>query len=96
MGAAAGGIDAFKAFFAHMPIDSGLSFVLVQHLDPAHYSSLAAIVAGYTPMPVHLAADGAAIGPNQIHVIPPDAILTIQGGRLHLARPAPPAARWPF
>ena len=93
IGASAGGIEAFKAFFTRMPIDSGMSFILVQHLDPAYDSSLVAIIASYTAMPVHLAADGAAIDPNQIYVIPPDAILTIQGSRLHLARPAPPAAR---
>ncbi len=93
IGASAGGLDAFKAFFARMPVDSGMSFVLVQHLDPTHRSSLVAIVAGYTAMPVYLAEDGAAIGPNQVHVIPPDAILTIRGGSLRLDRPAPPAAR---
>jgi chemotaxis response regulator CheB len=60
-GASAGGIDAFKAFFTRMPVESGMSFILVQHLDPTYESSLASIVAGYTKMPVHLAEDGAAI-----------------------------------
>ena len=76
-----------------MPVDSGMSFVLVQHLDPTHESSLVAIVAGYTKMPVHLAKDGAAVKPDQVYVIPPDAILTVQGGSLCLDRPAPPIAR---
>jgi two-component system CheB/CheR fusion protein len=93
LGASAGGIDAFRAFFAAMPVDSGMSFVLIQHLDPRYASSLVPIVAGYTTMPVHLAEDGAEIGPNQVHVIPPDAIMTIRDGMLHLERPAPPAAR---
>ena len=91
--AAAGGIEAFKAFFARMPVDSGMSFVLIQHLDPAYRSSLASIVAGYTKMLIHVAENGAVVGPDQVYVIPPDAILTIQGGRLRLARPAPLAAR---
>ena len=93
LGASAGGIDAFKTFFSRMPADTGMAFVLVQHLDPNHQSSLVAIVAGYTAMPVHLAEEGTAIGPNQVYVIPPDAILTIRGGTLRLAQPAPPAAR---
>ena len=76
-----------------MPADTGMAFVLVQHLDPNHQSSLVAIVAGYTAMPVHLVKDAMEIGPNQVYVIPPDAILTIRGGTLRLARPAPPAAR---
>ncbi len=93
IGASAGGIDAFKAFFAELPADAGMAFVIVQHLDPDYESSLVAIVAGYTAMPVRLAEDGAAVGPNQVFVIPPDAILTIKAGLLCVARSAAPAAR---
>ncbi len=93
IGASAGGLDAFRIFFANMPASTGMAFVLVQHLDPDFESSLVAIVGGYTTMPVHLAEDGAAIGLNQVYVIPPDAILTVSGGILHVTRPAPPAAR---
>ena len=93
IGASAGGLDAFKAFFSAVPADSGMSFVLVQHLDPRHESSLATIVGGYTAMPVRLAEDGAALGSNQVHVIAPDTILTVEDGHLRVSRPAPPAAR---
>ena len=93
VGASAGGLDAFKAFFSTAPADAGMAFVLVQHLDPKHESSLATIVGGYTAMPVRFAEDGAAFGPNQVHVVPPDAILTVRNGRLRVSRPAPPAAR---
>ena len=93
IGASAGGIDAFKAFFSCMPPGIGMAFVVVQHLDPNYDSSLAAIIAGYTKMPVRLAEDGMQVGPDQVYVIPPDAILTVKGGLLRLARPAPPAAR---
>lgn len=93
VGASAGGLHAYEAFFSAMPADTGMTFVLVQHLDPKHESALATIVGGCTDMPVRFAEDGAALGPNQVHVIPPDAILTVEGGRLRVARPAPPAAR---
>lgn len=93
IGASAGGIDAFKAFFSKMPADSGMSFVLVQHLDPKYESSLVAIIGGYTPMPVTLAKNGAEVRPNQVYVIPPGAILTIKGGALRLSPPATPVAR---
>ena len=93
IGASAGGLDAYKAFFSTVPASSGMSFVLVQHLDPKHESALAAIVGGYTGLPVRLAEDGAALGPNQVHVIAPDTILTVRDGCLRVARPAPPAAR---
>jgi two-component system CheB/CheR fusion protein len=93
IGASAGGLDAFRAFFARMPADTGMAFVLVQHLDPNYESSLVAIVGGYTGMTVHLAEDGVAVCPNQVYIIPPDAILTISDGILRLTRPAAPAAR---
>ncbi|WP_191057997.1 CheR family methyltransferase [Geminicoccus harenae] len=93
IGASAGGIDAFQSFFARMPADTGMAFVLVQHLDPNHDSSLVAIIAGYTTMPVHLAEGGEQIRPNHVYVIPPNTILTIKSNVLHLDSPAPPAAR---
>ena len=93
VGASAGGLDAYRAFFSTVPAASGMSFVLVQHLDPKHESSLATLVGGYTGMPVRFAEDGAALGPNQVHVIAPNTILTVKDGRLRVSRPAPAAAR---
>ena len=93
IGASAGGIDALKTFFSKMPADIGMAFVVVQHLDPTYESCLASIIAGYTAMPVHLAEDGALVVSDRVYVIPPNAILTITGGLLRIARPAPPAAR---
>ncbi len=93
IGASAGGIDALKGFFSKVPVDIGMAFVIVQHLDPNYDSSLTSIVAGYTSMPVHLAEDGMPVGPDQVYVIPPNTILTIRGGLLRLSCPAPPAAR---
>ena len=93
VGASAGGIDAYKAFFSNLPANTGMAFVLVQHLDPTHESALVQIIGTYTPMPVHLAIDGMDVKPNEIYVIPPDAILTIKGGILHVTRSALPAAR---
>ena len=93
IGASAGGSDAPKTFFSAVPADIGMAFVIVQHLDPNYESSLAAIIAACATLPVHVADDGMPVGPNQIFVIPPDAILTIKGGLLRVARPAPPSAR---
>src|SRR5882724_4705209 len=55
IGASAGGLDAFKAFLSRMPPDSGMVFVLVQHLDPNHESAVPAIVGSYTAMRVQVA-----------------------------------------
>jgi len=90
IGASAGGLEAFKTFFETMPSDSGMAFVLVQHLAPDHKSMLAEILGKTTAMPVTEAADGAEILPNQVFVIPPDATLTIANGRFVVVKPAPP------
>jgi len=93
IGASAGGLDAFKSFFANTPVDTGLAFVLVQHLSPDHKSLLAELVGRTTPMSVIEAVDGMQVAANGVFVIPPDATMTIKGGRLEVIRPAPPRDR---
>jgi two-component system, chemotaxis family, CheB/CheR fusion protein len=90
LGASAGGLDAFRAFFANMPPQSGMAFVLVQHLDPNHKSLLVELLSGHTEMPVVQAADGMRVVAEQVFVIPPNAVLTIEAGILRVATPAPP------
>lgn len=90
IGASAGGLDAFKSFFANMRADSGMAFVLVQHLSPDHKSMLVDLLGAATKMKVIEAADGMAIQANRVFVIPPNSTLTVSGARLRVARPAPP------
>jgi two-component system CheB/CheR fusion protein len=89
LGASAGGLDAFKAFFSHMPPTSGMAFILVQHLSPEHKSMLVELVRTSTSMPVEEATDGASVEPDHVYVIPPDATLTIKDSALHVLKPAP-------
>ena len=90
IGASAGGLDAFRGFLAHLPPDSGMAFVLVQHLSPDHDSLLTEILARASPIPIVEAQDDMAVEPNRAYVIPPDATLTIESGRLRVVKPAPP------
>ena len=92
IGASAGGLEAFKIFFEHLPQDSGMAFVLVQHLAPDHESLLADILGRGAPIPVVEASHGLRVEPNHVYVIPPDATLTIEGGQLVVCQPAPPRA----
>ncbi|MGA9268752.1 MAG: chemotaxis protein CheB, partial [Rhodomicrobium sp.] len=85
IGASAGGLDAFKAFLAAMPSDTGMAFVLVQHLDPIHVSLMAGLLSGHTTMPVTQAAEGVSIEPNRVYLIPPGVSLAVAGGKLHLS-----------
>jgi two-component system, chemotaxis family, CheB/CheR fusion protein len=89
IGASAGGLEAFTRFFANMPVDSGMAFVLVQHLDPQRASMLVELLSAKTTMPVIAAADGVPVTANSAFVIPPNAVLTISKGVLRLSRPAP-------
>jgi chemotaxis response regulator CheB len=93
----AGGLEAFKAFFANVPADSELAFVLVQHLAPDHESMLAELLSRVTAVPVLDAVDGVRVEPRHVYVIPPNATLTIVDGFLQVRRPAPPREqRWPI
>ena len=85
LGASAGGLEAFQTFLGATPSDSGLAFVLVQHLDPNHESMLAELLSRRTEMPVRQITDGMAIEPNQVYLIPPNASLSISEGVLRLS-----------
>ena len=84
VGASAGGLEAFSALLKHLPNDTGLGFVLVQHLDPQHESSLTQILGRATSMPVHEVMTGLRVEPNHVYVIPPNANLSIARGILKL------------
>jgi two-component system, chemotaxis family, CheB/CheR fusion protein len=89
IGASAGGLEAVRLLLAHLPANTGLAFVFVQHLDPKHHSNLTEILAGTSAMPVRQAADGMAIEPNHLYVIPPDAGLEITNHVLQITPRAP-------
>jgi len=85
IGASAGGLEAFDQFFRAMPADSGMGFVLVQHLDPTHTSILAEILQRSTAMPVVEAGQQMPIEPNHVYVIPPNRDMVIERGALSLS-----------
>src|SRR5262249_8064452 len=69
---------------SNLPADTGMAFVLVQHLDPRHESRLTDLLAKATRMPVLEAAHGLAVRPNHVYVIPPNANLALALGILHI------------
>ena len=84
IGASAGGLEAFQEFFDAMPPDSGMAFVLVQHLPPDRESLVAEILAKHTRMPVQQIRDGMRIEADHVYVIRPGHTLTLLDGVLHL------------
>src|SRR5512140_2856615 len=92
IGASAGGLAAFEAFFSGMPADTdpGMAFVLVQHLAPDHKSILTDLVKHYTRMQVFEVADGMVVQPNCAYIIPPNRDMAFLNGTLQLMEPAAP------
>ncbi len=83
--ASAGGLEAFTELLSHLPVDTGMAFVLIQHLDPNHKSLLTQILARTTQMPVNEVQDGVAVQPNQVYVIPPNTKMVLSKGVLRLS-----------
>ncbi len=96
IGASAGGLEAFTQLLGDLPADTGMAYLLVQHLDPAHESALAALLARSSPIPVRQASDGMRVDANQAYVIPPNAAMTLGDGHVKLVprdtTPHPPRA----
>ncbi|BAN34776.1 MCP methyltransferase/methylesterase, CheR/CheB with PAS/PAC sensor [Sulfuricella denitrificans skB26] len=84
VGASAGGLDAFTKLLKNLPADTGMAFVLVQHLDPKHVSLLPELLGRASSMPVAEVSDGTRIKPNYVYVMPPNYSLAILHGVLHL------------
>jgi len=84
VGASAGGLEAFTQMLGALPADTGMAFVLVQHLAPRHASLLTEILARATTMPVTEAQDETRVEPNRVYVIPPDRDIVISQGVLRL------------
>src|SRR5215210_7677362 len=85
LGASAGGIKAFKEFFAHVPRESGMAYVVILHLSPEHESHLAEVLQVSTELPVMQVHDSVKIEPDHIYVIPPNQSLAMNDGRLVLS-----------
>ena len=92
IGASAGGLKAFEAFFSGMPADAdpGMAFVLVQHLAPDHKSILTDLLRRYTRMQVFEVEDGMVVRPNCTYIIPPNRDMAFLNGSLQLLEPFSP------
>ncbi|OFX18910.1 MAG: hypothetical protein A2033_12235 [Bacteroidetes bacterium GWA2_31_9] len=84
IGASAGGLEAIEAFFSKVPLDSGLAYVIIQHLSPDYKSLMPEILLKRTTLPVHTAEDGMMVKPNNIYLIPRRMNMKIFHSKLHL------------
>jgi len=84
IGASAGGLDAFKRLLESIPHDSGMAYVLVQHLSPTYESLLPEILSKFTELPVHEIEDNINLAPNHVYIIPENKVLQSVDGVLKL------------
>ena len=84
VGASAGGLEAFMQLLQHLPADTGMAFVFIQHLAPQRPSMLASLLSRTTAMPVREVQHGTPVQPNHVYVIPPNTLMRIEGDVLEL------------
>jgi len=87
IGASAGGLEAFEQFFKHVPDDSGMAYVVVQHLDPNHKGMLPELLQRVSKLEVLQVKDHMKVKPNRVYVIPPNKSMSISDGELRLFPP---------
>ncbi len=90
IGSSAGGLEALELFLANVPAESGMAFVIVQHLDPTHKGIMVELLQRGTAMPVVQVKDLTRVEPDCVYVIPPNKDMSILHGVLHLLDPAAP------
>jgi two-component system, chemotaxis family, CheB/CheR fusion protein len=84
VGASAGGLEALEQLFHHMPADTGLAFVVIQHLSPDFESLMDELLHRQTELRIETAEDGMPVAANTIYLLPRGKEMIISGGRLHL------------
>ena len=85
IGASAGGVEALQELFRNMPLDTGASFIVVQHLSPDSVSMMDKILQKSVKMPVRLAEENMELRPNEVYLNIPGMILEVESGHLHLS-----------
>jgi len=87
IGASAGGLEALEQFFSHTPVNNGMAFVVIQHLDPTHKGIMPELLQRFTTIKVVPVTDRMKVNPDTIYVIPSNKNMSILNGVLHLFEP---------
>src|SRR4029077_5521018 len=89
IGASAGGLEALEDFFRSLPEDTGMAFVVIQHLSPDFKSLMDELLARHTRLPIALVEDGMRVEADHVYLIPPKKEMIISGGQLLLSERDP-------
>lgn len=90
IGTSAGGLEALELFLGHVPRNSGLAFVIIQHLDPTRKGIMPELLQRTTGMTVVQVKDRTPVRRDCVYVIPPNKDMSILHGVLHLLDPTSP------
>ena len=71
IGASAGGLESLERLFTHLPADTGMAFVVLQHLSPDFRSLMDELLGRRTSMPIRQAESDMAVEPNTVYLLPP-------------------------
>ena len=88
IGASAGGLEALEQFLGNVPENSGMAYVVIQHLDPTKKGILPELLQKISKMPVHQVKDNMVLRPDSVYVIPPNKTMSVRNGILHLFNPS--------
>ena len=89
IGASAGGLESLEQLFSALPEDTGMAFIVVQHLSPDFRSLMDELIARHSDMPVTIAEDGMRVEANHIYLMPPRKEMIIRDRCLWLADKEP-------
>ena len=84
IGASAGGLESLERLFDTLTDETGMAFVIIQHLSPDFHSMMDTLLARHTAMSVEMARDGVHLEPNHVYLLPPGKQMIMRGERLVL------------
>ncbi len=87
IGVSSGGLATLEQFFANMPKDTGMAFVIIQHLDKNHAGIMPYLLQRITTMKVIEVTNRLRVKPNNVYLMPPNKNISILHGNLHLFKP---------
>ncbi|MGE0869051.1 MAG: chemotaxis protein CheB [Kofleriaceae bacterium] len=96
IGASAGGLESLEQFFSALPINTGMAFIVVQHLSPDFRSLMDELIARHSEMPVTIASNGMPVEANRIYLMPPGKEMIIRDRHLVLTDKEPGAFSLPI
>ncbi len=84
IGASAGGLESLEKLFRNLPTDTGMAFVVLQHLSPDFKSMMLELLGRDTSMAIHRVEEGMQVAANSVYLLPPKKEMVISGNTLHL------------